>query len=255
MVEEVKVPNPKGRVPGHKLRDVDVLVFHDDADGDVVPVRGTEGRRREERARNWGRKATRAASRREATRAARPAAPCGVVSSVGDCWLKMRERSARSSASSAAAAALVSAAEVAAAAAAAAPATAAVTFSAKEEASLPSPFCAFSRLPRSEEISLACLGATGALCLASEAAAWRLEIEAAAAAEAEAVEAEAEASGGGGETKSGGDTSLAAPAFLPPSFFSQTFAVRNTTTPARRMRSAARQRFLFGGGEKRGEKS
>ena len=60
MVEEVKVPNPKGRVPGHKLRDVDVLVFHDDADGDVVPVRGTEGRRREERARNWGRKATRA---------------------------------------------------------------------------------------------------------------------------------------------------------------------------------------------------
>ena len=91
--------------------------------------------------------------------------------------------------------------------------------------------------------------------MASEAAAWRLEIEAAAAAEAEAVEAEAEASGGGGETKSGGDTSLAAPAFLPPSFFSQTFAVRNTTTPARRMRSAARQRFLFGGGEKRGEKS
>jgi hypothetical protein len=48
VVEQVKASDPEGRVPGHKLRKVAVLVFQDDADGDVVRVRGKEGHRREE---------------------------------------------------------------------------------------------------------------------------------------------------------------------------------------------------------------
>ena len=52
VVEKVKGPDPESRVPGNELREVYVLVFQDDAGGDVFRVRRGEALRREERARD-----------------------------------------------------------------------------------------------------------------------------------------------------------------------------------------------------------